>query len=118
MLKPNDYVLIKTIEKINHLAEKLFIEEGQPPAHIMIDVYPRSTLQRCGILLISTKSDPGYSGEMTFGLKNLSSLDFKLELGARIANLVFSTATGDLIREYGGQWQGGRVTTDDFEKQV
>ncbi len=46
VLKPNDYVLVKTIEKVNLPAEKITVEDGREPTYLMLDVYPRSTLQR------------------------------------------------------------------------
>ena len=115
---PGKYILVKTMEKINLPAGKIAIEEGRAPAHIMADVRPRSTLQRSGIYLMGTKTDPGYSGELTFALANLSKVNFELEIGARFANLIFCEVIGDLAREYGGQWKGGRVSTGGFEKQV
>jgi len=83
----------------------------------MLDVYPRSTLQRCGIYFMGTKIDPGYYGELTFALANVGGSTFELELGARIANLVFKQVKGDIYRSYEGPWKGGRVGTKGFEKQ-
>jgi deoxycytidine triphosphate deaminase len=105
VLEPNEYVLIKTIEKVNL------------PKEIQGLTMPRSTLQRCGIILISTQMDPGYSGELTFGMKNLGGNKFRLELGARVAKLLFVKVDGS-ANLYRGQWKGGRVSTDGREKQV
>ncbi len=118
MINPRDYLLVKTIERVNLPSEKISIGDGSPPSYLMLDVYPRSTLQRCGIYFMGTKTDPGYSGELTFALANLSNSPFRLELGARIANAVFLQVSGELSRAYGGQWQGGRVSTTGLEKQV
>lgn len=117
ILNPGEFVLVKTVEKINLPADKIVIEEGEKPAYLMVDVYPRSTLQRCGIYFMGTKTDPGYSGELVFALVNIGNCLFELELGARIANLVFKQVKGDIYRAYQGQWKGGRVTTKGFEKQ-
>jgi len=116
VLNPGDFVLVKTMEKVNVPASKVVIEEGQEPVFLMLDVYPRSTLQRCGIYFMGTKTDPGYFGELTFALLNVGNSAFELELGARIANLVFKQVVGD-VRSYEGQWKGGRVSTGGFEKQ-
>lgn len=116
ILKPGDYVLVKTIERVNLPASKVAIQKGMK-ALLMLDAHPRSTLQRSGIYFMGTKTDPGYSGELTFALANLSSNPFKLELGARIANLTFEQVIGDIFRSYGGQWRGGRVATRRKEKQ-
>lgn len=117
ILKPNDYVLVKTIEKVNLPAEKIVIEEGKEPAYLMLDAYPRSTLQRSGIYFMGTKTDPGYSGELTFALANLGNMEFRLELGARFANLMFVQVAGVIHRAYEGQWKGGRVSNTGKEKQ-
>jgi len=117
ILKPNDYVLAKTIESINIPAEEILIDEKLKPGLIMVDVYSRSTLFRSGVLLLATKTDPGYFGELTFGLKNLGGCDFKIELGARFANLVFKYVIGE-ANAYQGQWKGGRVFKAEKEKQI
>jgi deoxycytidine triphosphate deaminase len=117
ILEPGDYVLVKTMEKVNIPSEKIAIEEGAVPAYIMVDVHPRSTLQRCGIYFMGTKTDPGYSGELVFALTNLSKSTFRLELGARIANITFEQVAGDIVRAYEGQWKGGRVSAKKVEKQ-
>lgn len=118
LMEPGKYVLVKTMERVNIPVEKISVEEGRAPTHIMADVRPRSTLQRSGIYFMGTKSDPGYVGELTFALANVSKVDFKLEIGARLANLIFCEVIGDLAREYGGQWKGGRVSTGGTEKQI
>ena len=116
-MSPGDYINVKTIEKITSPAEKVIIEEGEKPRYLVPLVFPRSTLQRCGIGLFRTKTDPGYSGNLVFGLANLGKEEFKFELGARMFNLVFETVVGDLGRSYEGQWQGGRESTKGVEKQ-
>ncbi len=118
VLLPGEFVLVKTMESVSLPSEKIVVEEGYKPTLLTIHVYPRSTLQRCGIHLMATKIDPGYSGELTFGLANMGKSRFELELGARIANLVFMQVVGDLHRAYGGQWQGGRVSADTVERQI
>lgn len=105
ILEPNEYVLIKTIEKVN-LPENL----------VMLN-FPRSTLYRCGILFLATQTAPGYRGNLVYGLKNLGGNPFKLELGARIAHIMFYEVQGR-GNKYKGQWQGGRVTTKHKEKQI
>jgi len=116
VLKPGEFFLVKTIEKVNLPATKIQVD-GAEPTIIMQDAYPRSTLQRSGIIFRGTKTDPGYSGELTFSLFNASAFPFKLELGARFANLVFSTVLGELTRPYEGQWQAGRVSATEKERQ-
>ena len=99
ILKPGEFVLVKTIEKVNL------------PKNIAAIFRPRSTLQRCGIGLFTAAASPGYCGELTFGMANLGKNNFRLEMGTRIAHIIFFD-TSENISAYRGQWQGGRVSTD------
>ena len=114
-LNPGEYVLVKTVEQINLPGSK--IEVSGKKMFLSAHVYPRSTLQRSGVMLKTTKTDPGYSGELTFGMFNAGPCPFRFELGSRIANIVFMEVHGDLAREYAGQWKGGRVSTEGKETQ-
>lgn len=116
-INPGELVLAKTMEIINLPAEKIEIEEGSVPRHLIAVIHPRSTLQRCGVYLRATKTDPGYRGELTFAMANLGKNPFKIELGARFVNVVFEQVIGDIHRAYEGQWQGGRVDAKKREKQ-
>lgn len=116
-IKPGEFVLVKTMEKVNLPSEKIVVEEGSEPRFLIADAHPRSTLQRCGIYFRGTKTDPGYSGELTFGLANLGKSDFRIDLGARFVNIIFAQVIGDLSRAYEGQWQGGRVAATKTERQ-
>jgi deoxycytidine triphosphate deaminase len=117
ILKPGDLIVGKTIEKINLPAKKIVIDKNEKPRFIMLDIYPRGTLPHCGIDFLLIKGDPGYSGQLTFTLVNVGNCNFRLELGARIANLIFHSVTGEIHRAYEGQWKGGRVTILKKEKQ-
>jgi deoxycytidine triphosphate deaminase len=104
-VQPGQYRLVETVESVN------------TPRDLMPMVYPRSSLQRAGLLLITTKTDPGYSGPLTFGLKNEGPIGVRLQMGARIGNMVFYQIEGETI-SYRGQHQGGRVTSNEIERQV
>lgn len=104
-IKPGDYVLVQTLEVLN------------TPANLMPVWFARSTLQRNGLLLITTKIDPGYCGKLIAGLVNLGPVSVKLQMGARIANIVFFEIKGKTVR-YRGQHQGGRVSSGKVERQV
>ncbi|MEK6925569.1 MAG: hypothetical protein AABW71_05025 [Nanoarchaeota archaeon] len=110
-MNPGDYLLVKTIEKFNIPGEKVEVEKGVHK-YLTPIINPRSTLQRCGVGLFKTKTDPGYSGELTFGIANLGKQKFTFELGARMFNVLIQEVTGELARAYSGQNQGGRVTSD------
>ncbi len=117
LMKPGDFLLVKTIERVNVPGKKIVVTNGKEPRFLALFVTHRSTLHRCGILFMATKTDPGYSGELVFGLKNVGGANFRLELGARIANAVFFEVDGDIHRAYEGQWGGGRVATGAKEVQ-
>jgi deoxycytidine triphosphate deaminase len=104
VIKPGEYYLVQTAETIN------------TPLDLMPMVYPRSSLFRSGLLLLATKTDPGYRGQLTFGLTNLGPFEVRLQLGARFCNIVFYKIEGDVIG-YRGQHQGGRVSHGE-ETQV
>jgi len=106
ILRPGDFVLVKSMEKVNL------------PDNIAAIFRPRSTLQRCGVGLFTATANPGYSGELTFGMCNLGKNDFKLEMGARFVHILFFN-TSENHSAYRGQWQGGRVSTEgEKETQV
>lgn len=105
IIKPGDYYLISTVEVIN------------TPKDLMPVVFPRTSLFRAGLLLLNSKTDPGYKGSLTMGLKNLSEFEVKLQMGARICNVVFFKIEGTTT-SYRGQHQGGRISPTDAEQQV
>lgn len=106
-LLPGQFVLMKTIEKINL------------PNDIVAIFRPRSTLFRSGASLHTATASPGYSGYLTFGLHNHGNSTLRLELGARIAHVLFMRVEGGIHSQYRGQWQGGRVSTHgEKEEQV
>lgn len=105
IIKPGDYYLASTLESLN------------APSDLMPVVFPRTSLFRAGLLLLNSKTDPGYKGTLTMGLKNLSEFDVKLQMGARICNIVFYKIEGKTV-SYRGQHQGGRVSPEKEEKQV
>ncbi len=105
IIKPGDYYLVSTFEVIN------------TPKDLMPLVFPRTSLFRAGLMLLNSKTDPGYKGTLTMGLKNLSEFEVKLQLGARICNIVFFKIEGQTTL-YRGQHQGGRISPHGEEQQV
>lgn len=104
-IKPGQYYLAQTFETVN------------TPHDLMPVVYPRTSLFRAGILMLNSKTDPGYKGKLTFGMVNLSPFPVKLQMGARICNMVFFKIDGETVA-YRGQHQGGRVSPSKVEQQV
>lgn len=103
-IKPGEFYLVETLEEIN------------TPGDLMPYVFARSSLQRNGLFLKTTKTDPGYCGKLIFGLKNEGPATVDLQMGARICNIVFFEVKGGSI-SYRGQHQGGRVSFAKIEKQ-
>lgn len=105
VIKPGQYYLVQTVEKLN------------TPGDLMPVLYPRTSLFRAGLILLNSKTDPGYQGALTMGLTNLSPFPVKLQMGARICNIIFHKILGKTAK-YRGQHQGGRVSPDKVERQV
>lgn len=105
VVKPGEYYLVQTVESIN------------TPLDLMPIVHTRTSLFRAGILLLNSKTDPGYQGKLTMGLTNLSPFPVRLQIGARICNIIFHKIQGKTTR-YRGQHQGGRVSPHKEEQQV
>ncbi len=105
IFEPGQYYLIKTIEKVN-----------LPVTHSGI-ILPRTTLFRSGLGLFNGVVQPGYKGELTFGLANLGKSRIKVSFGARVVHITIHEVLGE-GNQYRGQWQGGRVATGGQETQV
>lgn len=104
-LKPHTYYVMKTIESVNM------------PEDLLAVMTPRSTLFRSGVFLFGGQVPPGYNGGLSMGLYNFRDEEFELELGARVVHIMFSQVYGK-GNKYKGQWQGGRVTTEERETQI
>ena len=104
-IKPGEFFLVKTIEKINL------------PLNLSAVIIPRTTTFRSGLFIRTGPIQPGYSGELTFGLKNEGPITVEVEMGARFVHLIFHEIKGE-GSAYRGQWQGGRVSATKKEKQV
>ncbi len=104
-IKPGDFYLVKTIEKINL------------PINLSAVIIPRTTTFRSGLFIRTGPIQPGYQGQLTFGLKNEGPVVVEIEMGARIVHVIFHEVKGG-GEKYRGQWQGGRVTTRRRERQV
>ena len=96
LLKPGEYVLMETVEKVNM------------PADLAARVLNKSSLFRCGASTFNALVDPGYKGKLTFGLRNISDHEFSIEKGAKVAQIVFEEVSGG-VKLYDGKYQGGKV---------
>ncbi len=105
IFEPGKYYLVKTIEKVNL------------PTTLSGIIFPRTTMFRSGLGLFNGVVQPGYCGELTFGVCNLGNSSIKVSFGARIAHITFHEVLGE-GNQYRGQWQGGRVATAGKETQI
>ncbi|NTU66440.1 MAG: hypothetical protein HGB08_00795 [Candidatus Moranbacteria bacterium] len=105
VFEPGKYYLIKTIEKVNL------------PVTLSGVIFPRTTMFRSGLGLFNGVVQPGYCGELTFGICNLGESNIKVSFGARVVHITFHEVLGE-GNQYRGQWQGGRVSTGGKEVQV
>jgi deoxycytidine triphosphate deaminase len=105
IFEPGKYYLVKTMEKVNL------------PVTLSGIIFPRTTMFRSGLGLFNGIVQPGYQGELTFGVCNLGKSKIKISFGARIVHITFHEVLGE-GRKYRGQWQGGRVATGGKETQV
>lgn len=111
IIKPGEFYLVTTMETIQSPAEKIKYDEALPEGYLIPKIFPRSSLQRGGVSLHFTSTNPGYKGPLTFGIKNQGNQDFIFELGARMFSVEYEAVIGDIKRAYSGQHQGGRVTS-------
>lgn len=102
---PGDFYLVKTIESFNL------------PQNLTANFKPRSTTFRSGLFLRTGNVAPGYSGPVTFGMKNEGPIPVTIEMGSRFVHVQFEEVRGGGSL-YRGQWQGGRVSATKKEKQV
>ena len=105
LLEPKTYYALKTVEDVNM------------PENILAMMTARSTLFRSGVSIFGGQVPPGYKGGLTMGIYNFRDEIFNLEMGSRIVHIMFFQVEGE-GNLYRGQWQGGRVTTENKETQV
>jgi len=105
IFEPGKYYLIKTIEKVNL------------PVTLSGVIFPRTTMFRSGLGLFNGIVQPGYCGELIFGICNLGKSNIKVSFGARVVHITFHEVLGE-GNQYRGQWQGGRVSTEGKEVQI
>ena len=88
------------------------------PDDISAMVDSRTTLFRCGRVLITGPVHPGYQGRLTFLLASPGCTGtLELERGARIACIRFMKMVDSETFSYKGVWQGGKVSTNGREER-
>jgi len=118
IIHPGDFVLGSTLEKITI------------PNNMVARIEGKSSLGRLGLLIHSTAGfvDPGFSGNLTLELANVSRLPITLYYGMRIGQISFQQMVSEAEKPYGSpelksRYQGQLDPTEsrvfeDFEKQI
>ena len=118
IIHPGDFVLGSTLEKITI------------PNNMVARIEGKSSLGRLGLLIHSTAGfvDPGFSGNLTLELANVSRLPITLYYGMRIGQISFQKMVSEAEKPYGSpelksRYQGQLDPTEsrvfeDFEKQI
>ena len=93
MLHPGEFVLGSTLEKLTLANDLVARIEG------------KSSLGRLGLMIHSTAGfiDPGWSGNLTLELANVSRLPITLYFGMRIGQISFQHMTTEVDRPYGSK---------------
>lgn len=93
MLHPGEFVLGSTLEKLTLSNDLVARIEG------------KSSLGRLGLMIHSTAGfiDPGWSGNLTLELANVSRLPITLYFGMRIGQISFQQMTTEADRPYGSK---------------
>ena len=76
------------------------------PAHLTALLRPRSSLLRSGVAIHGAVWDAGYSGRGEGLLAVLNASGYRLQRGARVAQLVFFRLTSATLEGYTGRYQG------------
>ena len=105
MIEPMKYYQFKSIEIIT------------VPDDCIIRFVARFNLLVNGIMVVGYKADPGWSGQYSTPIINLSGVPFEVELGCRWAQFEFHQIAGKGVK-YRGQWVNGRNFIKEVETQV
>lgn len=108
-------------QKISIDSDKFYvgktIEVINTPDDLFGIFIPRGTFFANGVSVLGFRVDPGYKGNFRFHLANIGGGDFEIEMGSRIANMIFLEVKGE-TNPYIGQWQGGRAFIKKEEEQT
>lgn len=95
LLQPDQFILGSTKERI------------RVPVDLLARVEGRSSIGRLGIMIHITAGfiDPGFEGNITLEIKNVSDQPFPLRYGDRICQVVFEELDQTCIHPYDGKYQ-------------
>lgn len=97
-IKPGDFILGSTMEKVTL------------PDNIAAEITGKSTIGRVGLTVHATAGwiDPGFQGNVTFEIKNISNNTIKLKKGDLIAQVVFHQLATTATQSYNGKYQNAK----------
>jgi dUTP pyrophosphatase len=87
----------------------MFNEIVSVPNDVVGLCFPRSSLLRSGVVFACTVWDPGYVGRGEGLLSVLNPHGFNLEVGARVAQLVFMKLLDKPTKIYSGVYKGENI---------
>ena len=106
VLKPKQYVLVATLETV---------ELG---LNLVAFMHIRSSLAREGIIGSFAVIDPGFCGQLTLHLSNVSDKEIKFSKGERIVQIVFHHLSSTAKKGYNGSYQNSKgIVTSKRNKQ-
>ena len=95
-LKPGDYVLGKSMEQFTL------------PKNYCIYHTHRTSTMRIGILIVGGYGDPGYKGEIYFGIKNIGENTVVLKRAMSLSKVIFIAVEGNSLPLI-SRFQGGKL---------
>jgi dCTP deaminase len=96
VLKPKQYELVGTLETV---------ELG---LDVTAYLHIRSSLAREGVIGSFAVVDPGFRGQLTLNLHNVSEKEVTLRKGERIVQIVFHKLGGRAKKGYSGSYQNSK----------
>ena len=104
-LKPKHYELVATLETV-----ELGLE-------VVAFLHIRSSLAREGVIGSFAVVDPGFRGQLTLNLHNVSEKAIMLRKGERIVQIVFHNLGSAAQKGYNGSYQNSRGTVSSRRTQ-
>ena len=96
ILKPKHYELVATLETV---------ELG---LNVTASLHIRSSLAREGVIGSFAVVDPGFRGQLTLNLHNVSEKEITLGKGERIVQIVFHNLGSTARKGYNGSYQNSK----------
>jgi dCTP deaminase len=105
VIKPKQYELVATLETV---------ELG---LNIVATLHIRSSLAREGLIGSFAVVDPGFRGQLTLNLHNISNKDVTLKEGERIVQIIFHQLGSLAKKGYNGSYQDSKGIVKSRRKE-